>query len=642
MAMVDSEGSRAKGEPNLPVVTNDDVDDERRIQLRPAASRSRWIWITLAAAAFLAVPLQSSRSSELLPLAVYSAIAAGLWALYRRFSSQRQPHAIELTAEALILPVALHSRRVRAVPYRDVLTIEHLGKRGRGAVFIGTRQWRFVYPERAFLSPAPVMRLRMAIVHKLLQLPDGATLSAELQARGVRAARVRSRPVTATWKLLAIIALAFAIQRVTFPQDPWQLLRLGGNAPLLVVRGQLYRLCTANLLHVGLLHLAMNALALFWVGTRLERLLGSAFVLAIFLSASIGGALLSALGSPALVSVGASTGIFGLIAALAVVSRHFAADLSDSLRLAESAWLSFFAGSVFQLFDPQVDWRGHLGGLVTGAALAYVSVRGVDLESALRRSNRPLRFTAIALSGVFVASCVVAGVHAADGGDSDARLASEDLLNERDPAKVNAGAWAIAISTHSTAAELDRAASALGRVLEVGERSEICDTLATLQYRRGQYHAAIADELIAVDRGGPSQARFYRSQLARFLRSQAAHGAADASFSTDHALSLAPVATSHDALALGVSPPLQADEQLEVFAFGVQRGRTVGLLMISPSASNRPECAIDPHASGAVAWPSTTRFEIGFARRGARHHDTPSDCPRWSFTAMDPAVAVLP
>jgi len=67
------------------------------------------------------------------------------------------------------------------------------------------------------------------------------------------------------------------------------------------------------------------------------------------------------------VSVGASGAIFGLMGALVVAGRRLRYDIRQVLiLLAINLVIGFIA--------PGVDWRAHLGGLVTGAAVAAVFV----------------------------------------------------------------------------------------------------------------------------------------------------------------------------------------------------------------------------------------------------------------------------
>jgi membrane associated rhomboid family serine protease len=67
------------------------------------------------------------------------------------------------------------------------------------------------------------------------------------------------------------------------------------------------------------------------------------------------------------VSVGASGAIFGLMGALVVAGRRLKYDITQVLVL-------LGINVVIGFLAPGVDWRAHLGGLVTGAAVAAIMV----------------------------------------------------------------------------------------------------------------------------------------------------------------------------------------------------------------------------------------------------------------------------
>jgi membrane associated rhomboid family serine protease len=67
------------------------------------------------------------------------------------------------------------------------------------------------------------------------------------------------------------------------------------------------------------------------------------------------------------VSVGASGAIFGLMGALVVAGRRLRYDVTQVLVL-------LGINMVIGFISPGVDWRAHLGGLVTGAAVAAIMV----------------------------------------------------------------------------------------------------------------------------------------------------------------------------------------------------------------------------------------------------------------------------
>ena len=131
-----------------------------------------------------------------------------------------------------------------------------------------------------------------------------------------------------------------------------------------VADGELYRLITAAFLHAGLLHLALNMFALASLGPVLESALGRSRFLVLYLLSALGGSTLSfLLAEPNTVGVGASGAIFGLFGAFYVVARRLGGDTRSILTLLVINLVITFA-------VPIIDWRAHLGGLVTGALVA--------------------------------------------------------------------------------------------------------------------------------------------------------------------------------------------------------------------------------------------------------------------------------
>ena len=134
---------------------------------------------------------------------------------------------------------------------------------------------------------------------------------------------------------------------------------------LLKVTNEWYRLATVALVHDNSstipIHLAFNMLALHSLGTPIETFLGRNKFLIIFFVSLIGGSLTSAmfLGYNGY-SIGASGAVFGLFGAWAVISRRIGAEVKSTLVI---IGLNFVLGFTIG----GVDWRAHLGGLITGA-----------------------------------------------------------------------------------------------------------------------------------------------------------------------------------------------------------------------------------------------------------------------------------
>jgi membrane associated rhomboid family serine protease len=133
------------------------------------------------------------------------------------------------------------------------------------------------------------------------------------------------------------------------------------------VDGEYWRLLGSAFLHIGLLHLAGNLLALAIVGPALERVFGWWRFLAIYLVSALGGSVAVYLfGSPFGAVAGASGAIYGLFAATLIVVRKLGLDA----RFMVLAVALNFAVS----FAPGISLLGHLGGFVTGGLLTLAMV----------------------------------------------------------------------------------------------------------------------------------------------------------------------------------------------------------------------------------------------------------------------------
>jgi len=155
---------------------------------------------------------------------------------------------------------------------------------------------------------------------------------------------------------------------------------------------QWWRFITPMFLHAGLIHLLVNMYALWNLGPYVEKLYGSARfvffwvvtgiagVVASYLTVVPQGTSLGPLGKFLLKtqdvpSVGASGALFGLVGVLFVFGIKFRHELPEGFKRAFGTGLlpiillNLFIGYMGQRF---IDNAAHLGGLISGAALALV------------------------------------------------------------------------------------------------------------------------------------------------------------------------------------------------------------------------------------------------------------------------------
>ncbi|HEV7209245.1 MAG TPA: rhomboid family intramembrane serine protease [Mycobacteriales bacterium] len=162
------------------------------------------------------------------------------------------------------------------------------------------------------------------------------------------------------------ISLLFA----RFADIPGRVVVIGPNGAQTVLQGvangDYYRLVTAMFLHFGVIHLALNMYVLMLVGPTLEQSLGRVRFLALYFIAGIGGSVATfVFGSPTEIAAGASGAIFGLFGGYYVIARRIGASTGPIVA-------TIVLNLVISFSVTFIDVRAHLGGLVTGAAVAAV------------------------------------------------------------------------------------------------------------------------------------------------------------------------------------------------------------------------------------------------------------------------------
>jgi membrane associated rhomboid family serine protease len=129
-----------------------------------------------------------------------------------------------------------------------------------------------------------------------------------------------------------------------------------------------WRMITAGFAHdpSNILHVALNMYSLFIFGSVLEPMIGRWRFLAVWLISIFGGSVaVMYLNTPDTWVLGASSGIFGLMASYFVVLRAIG-DRSRGL-------VGLIAiNLVFGFLMPGVSWQAHLGGLLAGGAMTAV------------------------------------------------------------------------------------------------------------------------------------------------------------------------------------------------------------------------------------------------------------------------------
>jgi membrane associated rhomboid family serine protease len=181
------------------------------------------------------------------------------------------------------------------------------------------------------------------------------------RATTVFGGRVSDDPGWVSKTLIVINVVVFVLQQ-TVTGFTARFVDIG----LLVADGEYYRLLTSAFMHANLLHIALNMYALYLFGPPLEAALGRVRFIGLYLLSALGGSALSyAFANPLTPSLGASGAVFGLLGAYLVVSKRLGRDATPVFAL-------LVINFVFGLLVPSIDWRAHLGGLITGSLCAAV------------------------------------------------------------------------------------------------------------------------------------------------------------------------------------------------------------------------------------------------------------------------------
>lgn len=176
---------------------------------------------------------------------------------------------------------------------------------------------------------------------------------------------------------------------------------LGAKVPSLIAHGEYWRLVMANFLHGDWLHLAFNMLGLLILGRLIETLYGPARMLAIYILSCVAGAAVSYLLTPA-VSLGASTGVMGLMGALLAHNLKYRHYFPDRLR-----WILPFLLLVLMLqfwrdmLTEGIDLWGHVGGLLGGIAMGWLLAGRIAGPAQQERDWLPLP-TAVLTAAAFL------------------------------------------------------------------------------------------------------------------------------------------------------------------------------------------------------------------------------------------------
>ncbi len=194
------------------------------------------------------------------------------------------------------------------------------------------------------------------------------------------------RPLPGTWSIVAALSLVHlttgmlargrlsVLEALVLGRPDWLRIAAGGQTAELVQGGQLWRLVTSVFVHVDLLHLVLNGLAVLAVGRVLEPWFGASRMVGWFV---LGGTLASGAShvTGAAQSDGASGGAFALLGVALMVGIRWKSRLEEQDARILGPVLQGLAilNLVLSFVVPGIDAVAHVAGLLVGSSMGALT-----------------------------------------------------------------------------------------------------------------------------------------------------------------------------------------------------------------------------------------------------------------------------
>lgn len=175
------------------------------------------------------------------------------------------------------------------------------------------------------------------------------------------------------YMLVALQGAAIGVPpNVGLVQQPEAVLSQGALVPALVAQGEAWRLLTSAFLHSGFVHLALNMLSLYFLGSFAEVTFGRSRFLTLYLISGIAGGLaylyFGSFNGPAVGASGAIFGLLGGVFGFAIRRGTFSTRDPIISQLLLLTGLNLFLGFTI----PGVSNTAHIGGLLGGLVFGYL------------------------------------------------------------------------------------------------------------------------------------------------------------------------------------------------------------------------------------------------------------------------------
>jgi len=251
---------------------------------------------------------------------------------------------------------------------------------------------------------------------------NDAPPAAQPAPQTVRVPLPQSAPYV-TYAIIGITVFFYALQLISIAvfgrfSGGIDLLQIYGSMIGSAVRaGELWRLITPVLLHdnQAFLHIGFNMYGVYIFGTLLERFLGhKRFLLLYLISAFSGNVLSFAFSSPNTFGFGASTSVFGLIAAEGIFFYQNRKLFADQFKRVIGNTIFIVAANLLIGASIGAGNLGHLGGLIGGLMFTFLAGPLWDVEAnpdggyriVDHRPEREIIIGTLAVLGVFGALAV--------------------------------------------------------------------------------------------------------------------------------------------------------------------------------------------------------------------------------------------
>ena len=174
-------------------------------------------------------------------------------------------------------------------------------------------------------------------------------------------------PITLTLIIINIIVFLIPQVMVQWSEPFYQYGAL--NSYWVMAEGESYRLFTSLFLHSDMMHIVMNMLSLYMVGSMVEKLFSKISYLSLYFVSGLFGSFASMYIHTNGWAVGASGAIFGVFGALAGFAWiHRQTMRNQFIHFMKNFGVILLINLGIGLVFPSIDMSAHIGGLIAGLA----------------------------------------------------------------------------------------------------------------------------------------------------------------------------------------------------------------------------------------------------------------------------------